>query len=97
MIIDSIIIWIDPNINSEENKNFLNELKSNGVIKIQCYDNLVEAMDYIKQIKFEETIIIVNWEIYNNFIKLFKENCININLVPKIIIWSKNKKEFMKN
>ena len=97
MFIDTIIIWIDPNIHSEENQNYLKELKSNGVIKIQCYDNYLEAIDYIKQIKFEETVIIVNGEIYNNFIKIFKENCIYINLVPKIIIWNKNKKVFMKN
>ena len=57
------------------------------------FQNINMALHRIKQLKFNETIIIVNAEKFIDFVKLFNDNLINICIIPKIIIFSEEKKD----
>ena len=89
------IIWIDLNIDSEENKESIEELESYVYFNVKCFKNVKESIDYIKEIQFEETTIIVDGRLYIEFINKFKENLKDICIIPKIVIFTKSKKEFL--
>ena len=95
MVIISNVIWIEPNINSKENINYLKELLSFHYLKIRSFTNVEEAINLIKSIRFEETNIIINISLFKQFIDKFKENIKDIYVIPKIIIFSKNKNKLI--
>ena len=84
------IIWVDSNVDSEENTSYIEELKSLGYYKIRGFKDIDEAIDHIKIIEFEETIIIVSGSLYISFITSFKNNLSDIYVIPKIIIFTSN-------
>ena len=59
MVVLPNIIWIDPNIDGDENSAYISELQSLGYFKIKRFKDIYEAIDQIKNIEFEETIIMV--------------------------------------
>jgi len=91
------VIWIDPNINNKENTLYYNELFN--IIKNNCneynkftfekFKNISDGMKYIKQLKFETTIIIISGNYYKKFIFEFIKNMNNIYIIPKIIIFTR--------
>jgi len=91
------IIWIEPNINSEENINYSKEIESLPCSKVKICKTIEEAIIYLKSISFEETKIIVNGELYIKFIRKLYENIKEIYAIPKIIIFTKNKEKFLKD
>ena len=93
----SNIIWIEPNVDNEENKYYLKELKNIKDTKVSCYKNVKDALILIKKIKFSETNIIVNRSLYSEFIQKFEENVKDIFIIPKILIFTSNKEEFIEN
>ena len=92
-----VAIWIDPNINNQENTKYSKELKKISNCNLQCFTNVMDALNYIKDLKFEETKIIVNGELYIEFIKLFINNIKDIKVIPKIVIFTNNKALFIEN
>ena len=54
----SIIIWIDREVYNEENQDYVKEIEKLEYKKLRLFDNVNEAMDYMKSIQFEETKII---------------------------------------
>ena len=99
--IEKNILWIDPNINNEENKKYSEDLKTDLKIKntfnIELFKKVSESIDYLKAIKFEETKIIISGRLYSNFIKNFKENILEMYVAPKILVFTSNKKRFIEN
>ena len=91
------IIWIDLNVNSEENKEHIEELESYVYFNVKCFNNVEESIDFIKKIQFKETTIIVDGRLYIEFINKFKEDLKDICIIPKIVIFTKSKKEFLNN
>ena len=91
------VIWIDENYDNEENTVYLNELREYHNLKIKCFKEIDEGMKYIKSIEFEETNIIITGKLYTNFIQKFKEELKDIYIIPKIIIFTKNRNDFLKN
>ena len=91
----NIIIWIDPNINNKENTKYLKQLESYKNKKVHPFNNISDALEQIKKIKFEETYIIVSGSLYSEFIKKLKENIRDIYVIPKIIIFTLNKEKFL--
>ena len=89
------IIWIDPNVNDKENKDYVKELRDLGFLKIKCFNEVEDSIGYIKQIKFETTKIIVSGSFYIYFISKFKENLRVMNVIPEIIIFTRNKEKFI--
>ena len=98
MVVLPNIIWIDQNYNGDEIMGYRSELRSLGYLKINCYKNINESIEYlINNIKFEETIIIVSGTLYFPFINKFKEHLNEINVIPKIIIFTSNIQKFKQN
>ena len=93
----SNIIWIDPNVNNEENKYYLKELKKIENSKINCFKNVMDALTFIKKIKFSKTNIIISGSLYTEFIEKFEEILTEIFIIPKIIIFASNKEKFLEN
>ena len=54
------VIWIDENYENEENTLNINELGEYNQLKIKCFKEVDTGMEYIKQIQFEETNIIIS-------------------------------------
>ena len=90
------VIWIDENYDNEENNIYLNELKSYFNLIVNCFKEVEKGLEYIKKIEFEETNIIISGKLYIKFIKNFKKYIKDIYIVPKIIIFTKSKSEFVK-
>ena len=88
------VIWLDANYDNEENSLYRKELESNGKLKINCFKETDEAIDYTKKIKFEETFIIISGRLYAQYITKFKEYINEINTIPKIIVFTKNVADF---
>ena len=91
------IIWIDPNIDDEENEPYIKEIESIKNINFRKFDNEKAGIFWIKKIRFEETTIIIDGSLYKEFIRIFKENLNRIYTIPKIIIFTKDINEFLEN
>ena len=90
------LIWIDVNYDNKENTSYLKEFNKIKTLKIKCFKDNDEAIKYIKAIKFEETNIIISGSLYTQFIENFKENITDIYIIPKIVVFTKNKEDFIK-
>ena len=95
MSMKSNVIWIDPDLDNEENKKYAKELKSISSFIVQLFKNIDKAIDHLKYIEFQETKIILGSKLYNKFIEQFKENIIDMCVAPKIIIFTSNKQQFI--
>ena len=91
----SNVIWIDENLDNEENKKYAEELYSFGTLIVRLFKNLDKAIEHMKYIEFQETKVIVNDTLYYEFIQKFKENIIDMCVAPKIIIFTNNKQYFI--
>ena len=85
-----VIIWIDPNVEGNENTCYYNELNQNIDYKILKAETVEEGINHINKIKFEETIIIVSGKIFKEFTDAFKKNINNLCFMPNIIIFTAN-------
>ena len=95
------VVFIDKNINQENYQNFKSELESKINQKkysnIETYSNIEETIKYIKTIKFRETKIIINGNIYSKFMERLKEELNSIFIIPQIIIYTENKEKFLED
>ena len=91
------VIWIDPNIDNEENTKYIKELQDINFFNIRYFKNVVDAITLIKSIRFIETNIIISGSLYTEFVERFKENIKDIFIIPKIIIFTLNKEKFLEN
>ena len=93
----SNVIWINENIDNEENTQHVKELKSFSSLKVREFKEIDETINYMKSIGFEETKVIINDTLYSSFIIKFKENIKDMIAAPKIIVFAKDKENFIKN
>ena len=59
MTITSYTIWIDENIDNEENTKYLKELKSIDLLNFRFFKEIDKAINHMKYIEFEETKVII--------------------------------------
>ena len=104
MVISSYFIWIDENIDNEDNAQYIKELESIYFLNFRFFKKIDQALNYIKYIKFQETKVIISDKLYSQFVKKFKENIIDMSVAPNIIVFKKDKenlieykKEFERN
>ena len=88
-------IWIDPEIYNEENMKYVKYLEEQYSVKFKLFLTTNEAIDYIKEIEFEETKIIISGKLYLEFINSFKINITAICVAPKIIIFTSSERRFL--
>ena len=89
------VVWIDGNIVEKEYVKYLKNIESNNSLKVQAFKNTDDALNYMKNLKFQETKVILSGRLYSKFIKDFKENLTEIFIVPKIIVFTRNKEKFI--
>ena len=89
------LIWIDPNIENDENQGYVRNMKKLGFSNIQSFKTTEEGINYIKTIQFESSKIILSGRLYIEFIKKFKENIKNLFFIPKIVVFTGNKNKFL--
>ena len=90
------IIWIDLNLDNEENSEYSKELKQIDSLNHKLCKNVDDAVDYMKKIKFKETKVIVSGSFYPELVERIKENLIDMCITPKIIVFTNDKNIFMK-
>ena len=91
----SNVVWIDANVDNKENTLYRKELEEFEFLKLKCFKNTKEAIDYLKEIQFQETKVITSGRLYIEFLKSFMENLSEINVIPKIIIFTGRKGLFI--
>ena len=72
---------------NQNNRNFKN-------YNILLFGNEDKALEYLKQLKFIEVIIIVADSLFNNFVKKLKNNLNYICVIPRIIIFNRGRNIF---
>ena len=92
----SQLIWIDPNIDNNENTSYSKELRSMKSLKvIKLFKKIDESIDYMKKIEFDETKIIVSGRLYTELVEKFKKNIKEMYITPKIIVFTGSKENFI--
>ena len=93
------IIWIDKNINNEENQKYVTDLKKRN-FKVDTYDDIYMGLNEIllnKNNYFKDIYVILSGYFYQDFILQFKTYLMDICIVPKIVIFTSDKKSFSNN
>jgi len=93
----SYIIWIDENLNNKIHNIYLEELELLDLLSFRIFTKIDEAINYMKYILFKETKVIIIDRLYSEFVTKFKSNIRDIDVAPKIIIFTKNKESFIKS
>ena len=93
MAVSSNIIWISKK--DDKIIDFLKTFESSRFYKCYYFHSNEEAISKIKTFRFEETFIIVNGNLYIQFIEQFQNNLKDLYIVPKIIIFTDNKEDFI--
>ena len=94
------VIWIDPNVGNDQNSKYANNLKALKHLNLQKFSKTDEGINYLKSLlkslKFEKVIIIVSSRPYPDLVSYFKKNITKIKIIPIIIVFTRNEKEFLK-
>ena len=88
------IVWIDKNIESEQNTLYKEELNILGYEKVHYFSQIDDSIIYIKGLSFQNTKIIIKGNLFANFVIKFKSEISSIFVIPKIIIFTENKENF---
>ena len=91
----SYVIWIDENIDSEENIEYSKKLDSMGLLNFTTFKEIDDAIKHMKLIQFQETKVIIPGRLYSEFIDKFEENITEMCFVPNIIIFTRDKEKFI--
>ena len=84
-------IWIDPTIDSQKNAA---EIKSKlNSLKIKLFTNINSSINYLKSIKSTKVKVIINHQIYPEFIQKYKENIVDMCFHLTIIIFKKEEED----
>ena len=79
----SYILWIDKEIEKMKNKEYIEELENINEFNVITFKEVDNAIIKIKEIKFVETYIIINNDMYYDFIQEFKKEEENIYIILK--------------
>ena len=91
----SNIIWIDQNVHSQNREIYVKELESIKTAKLKLFTAIDEAIIYLKEIKFEDTKVIVSGRFFEGFVRKFQENINDMHVAPKIIVFTRNRERFL--
>ena len=78
MTITSYTIWIDENVDNEENTKYLKELESLGLLNYRLFKKIDKAINHMKYIEFKETKVIISDRLYSEFVNKFKANILDM-------------------
>jgi len=91
----TLIVWIDQYINNDENKLIQRELRKHRGLELEAFDSVEDGIKLLKNEKFKNTLIITSGFFYTLFYPQFQNIIKQINIIPKIIIFTKDKYKFI--
>ena len=89
------IIWMDPQINNNENSFYQKEMKHIYNSKLFVYDNLKDGFKIILSIEFQKTYIIVNSTLAENLFSFLEKNINKLKIIPEVIIFTLNRNNYI--
>ena len=91
-------IWMDPEIESEENQIHYKALFTEKNIECKKYDKIDDAFNYLKKEEndFKEIVIITSGKYFNNLYYMIKNNIKSIKFAPIIVVFTEEKDLFIK-
>ena len=93
----SLVLWIDNAMISNENKKFFKEIESINSIQFQKFNEVDKTITNLKSNELNDTKIIVKDNLFSEFIKKFLKNKSDIRCTPKIIIFTRDRQNFIDN
>ena len=90
-----LLFWIDQNVNNKENNHYKERITKKINIKIYSFDSTVMAINVLKKVEFNKTIIICSGRAYIDFIKIFKSEINDFMICPSVIIFTHDKKKYL--
>ena len=91
------LIWIDKNVDNEENTNYQNELNKHNQIKLFPIKNVDLGIKFFKKLSFKRVIILISGSLFQEFYQKFRENLPDLAIVPKIIIFTSSVSKMKNN
>ena len=92
------LVWIDQNIDEEENKSFIKKIKNNFGIKVARYSDVESGIKYISNcISFKLVLIIVSGKYFPSYFKTLQKYINDLTSIPITIIFTFDKKKFKEN
>ena len=82
------LIWISKNIKDKKYNDYIREI--DALQKFQCFttESINEGIKKIINIKFEECVIIIDSDIFQDFNEKFKKEINQLYIIPKIIVFN---------
>ena len=81
------LVWIDRNVNNNENKRYQIILKDMN-FDLLALENEIEGINEIKKFKFKRINILISGSLFKNFINLIKKEKANISCALNIIVFT---------
>ena len=81
----TLIVCIDKD---EQYKKYQDDIKKYDNIKLKYFEKVNEGINYIKEIRFQKTIIIISQDLFPDFYESFRKNENEMYVLPKIIIFN---------
>ena len=81
------LVWIDRNVNNNENKRYQIILKDMN-FDLLALENEIERINEIKKFKFKRINILISGSLFKNFINLIKKEKANISCALNIIVFT---------
>ena len=72
-------------------------MQSINSLQLELFKDVDKAVNHLKNISAKEIKLIVSGKFYSEFVTKFKENIKDMHISPKIIIFTDNKEEFLKD
>ena len=91
-----ILIWMDPNISSEENVDYQKTLKK-YIPESYFFDSVDKGIEQFKSIYFKDTIIILSCRLYDDFYNKFQDNLNNFYSLSKVYIFTSEYNNYLVN
>ena len=82
------VIWIDPFIENENNADFFKSILQS--LNIDLFTNIMEAINFLKIAKFSVVRIILNEEIYSDFLQCYQASILDMCIFPQTTILTNN-------
>ena len=88
--VDPDLIWIDYNINNEENTLYQQQL--NKILSFKGFTTIIDGINEIKKIKFKKVMLMLTSRIFYDFIPLFETEKNQIFCCLNVIVFTKTEK-----
>ena len=86
------VIWLDQNVNNNENKIYQNAFREMYNFKLFVYTKVKDCLSKLEEIKFTKTYIIISGSISQKYFMEFEKIINNIQVCPEIMLFTSKQK-----